>query len=98
MVLRPLPNRRCFLCGKTLPKAELVRIARSPDSRVAVDVTGKRPGRGTYLCQTQRCWQQGLKGNRLDKAIKIAVSPEDKQALISYYESELMPALGGEVV
>ena len=98
MGLRRLPYRRCFLCWKRLPKADLVRIGRSPDSRVAVDLTGKRPGRGTYLCHTQRCWQQALKGNRLNSAMNIAVPPEDKQALISYYEREVMPALRQEVV
>ena len=52
---KKVPVRRCVGCNTQKPKKELVRIVRSPEGEVSVDLTGKRSGRGAYLCQ-QRAW------------------------------------------
>jgi predicted RNA-binding protein YlxR (DUF448 family) len=63
----------------------LVRIVRSPDGSVTIDPSGKRSGRGAYLCDTPECWQAGLKRGILPRALKIETIPEDNlQTLVEY--------------
>jgi uncharacterized protein len=54
-----------------------VRIVRTPDGGVTIDPTGKRSGRGAYLCESADCWQAGLKRGALPRALKIESIPED---------------------
>jgi predicted RNA-binding protein YlxR (DUF448 family) len=63
------------------PKRELLRIVRSPDFRVAVDESGKRPGRGVYLCRKRSCWDAGLAGGRLEHALGASFSAEERATL-----------------
>ena len=56
---RHIPERTCVACGSKKPKVELVRVARSPQGKVAVDTTGKAPGRGAYICGPD-CWGHSL--------------------------------------
>jgi predicted RNA-binding protein YlxR (DUF448 family) len=68
-------------------KGELVRIVRVADGRVEVDTTGKKTGRGAYLCREQECWQLGLKGNRLEHALRGKLTQENREQLIGYSEN-----------
>lgn len=79
-----IPQRTCVACRSTGPKRGLVRVVRLPDGLVAVDETGKKSGRGAYLCATRACWDKALKGKILEYALKTAVSQEDKTALQAY--------------
>jgi predicted RNA-binding protein YlxR (DUF448 family) len=54
---------------------------------VEVDETGKKPGRGAYLCKTRECWEKALKGKILEYALKTAITAEDKAALQAYADS-----------
>ena len=67
---RHIPQRTCVACRSERPKREMVRIVRAPDGAVGVDLTGKRSGRGAYLCLQPGCWQTALKRHALDKALK----------------------------
>jgi predicted RNA-binding protein YlxR (DUF448 family) len=62
----------------------LVRIVRNAEGGVDVDETGKKPGRGAYLCRTRDCWETALKRKAIEYALKIPVSAEDKLALQAY--------------
>jgi hypothetical protein len=68
-------------------KGKLVRVVRVADGRVEVDTTGKKTGRGAYLCRAQECWQLGLKGNRLEHALRGTLTQENREQLIRYSES-----------
>jgi predicted RNA-binding protein YlxR (DUF448 family) len=61
-----------------------VRVVRSAEGTVEVDETGKKPGRGAYLCRTRECWDKALKGKVLEYALKTAITAEDKAALQAY--------------
>ena len=65
--------------------------------KVEVDRTGKKPGRGTYLCPNQECWNRGLKGSRLDHLLRSPLTEGDKEALVNYYKEELMATGVGDV-
>ena len=73
-------------CRTTEAKRGLVRIVRTADGRVEVDETGKKSGRGAYLCRSQECWQTALKRKALEYALKVPISVEDKAALLAYAE------------
>jgi len=79
-----IPLRTCVACQRTKPKRELLRIVRTPDSHVFIDATGKKSGRGAYLCARLSCWEQALKGKRLEREFEIEILAEDRTALDEY--------------
>ena len=74
---RHVPQRTCIACRQTGAKRGLVRVVRATDGSVAVDPTGKRSGRGAYLCHSPECWQAGLQRGLLPRALKIDAIPEE---------------------
>ena len=87
--MRPknIPLRSCVICGEKRPKRELIRIVRTPQGSVEIDLTGKKSGRGAYLCHKQSCWQQALKKSRLDYALRGRIAVPEKEGLRSYAAS-----------
>ena len=76
MQQRKIPVRRCVGCNAQKPKRELVRVVRSPDGDVSVDLTGKKAGRGAYLCPSAACLAKARKAKRLQNAFGVPV-PDD---------------------
>lgn len=68
-----------------------MRLVRTPEQRIEVDPTGKRNGRGAYLCQRRSCWYRALDGNALENAFKIQVAAENKADLREYARSHFPP-------
>ncbi|MDQ6694515.1 MAG: YlxR family protein [Chloroflexota bacterium] len=81
---KPVPQRTCVACRSTGPKRGLVRVVRLADGSVQVDETGKKPGRGAYLCATSACWDKALSGKTLEYALKTAINLENKASLLAY--------------
>jgi predicted RNA-binding protein YlxR (DUF448 family) len=87
--LRPRrqPERTCVSCRETQAKRTLVRLVRSSvegDSRVTVDESGRAHGRGAYLCTRAECWQRALRSGAIARALKVQLTPDDRQALEAY--------------
>jgi predicted RNA-binding protein YlxR (DUF448 family) len=78
---RHVPQRTCVACRCTTVKRELIRIVRTPEGSVEVDPTGKRSGRGAYLCSRAECWQEALKKDRLSSALRTKLSEKDRERL-----------------
>jgi uncharacterized protein len=77
-----VPVRMCIACRRPDAKRGLVRLVRDADGHVTVDPTGKRAGRGAYLCHNPACWEQALKRQGLERALHIeSLQPEDRVAL-----------------
>ena len=75
---RPLPPRRpptrsCVACRTARPKRDLIRIVRSPDGEVAIDATGRAPGRGAYLCRDASCWDAAARKRALEHALRTTI-------------------------
>ena len=83
-VRKHVPYRTCVACHKVKPKRELIRLVRTAEGTIEVDVSGKRQGRGSYLCQAQKCWEVGLKEGRLEYALRIALTQDNRERLIRY--------------
>jgi predicted RNA-binding protein YlxR (DUF448 family) len=81
---RHIPLRTCVACRTTGGKRELVRVVRTPTAGVQVDITGKLAGRGAYLCKDRSCWEQGLRSQRLNQALKTTLTSEEIAALWAF--------------
>jgi len=79
-----IPQRTCVACGQVTAKRQLIRLVRTVDSRVEVDASGKNTGRGAYLCPAPECWETGLKGNRLERALRTTLMPDNREQLTRY--------------
>jgi predicted RNA-binding protein YlxR (DUF448 family) len=68
------------------PKKELLRAVRSPEGEVTLDTTGKKAGRGAYVCQNAECLRRALKQRQLDRALETRLGEETVQALTDTME------------
>jgi hypothetical protein len=84
---RLLPQRSCVGCRQVRDKRQLIRLVRLGNGEVEVDVTGKKSGRGAYLCPRPNCWQEGLKKDRLGRALHTSLTKEKRQRLLEYGQS-----------
>lgn len=80
-----IPQRTCVACREVNEKRSLIRIVRTPEG-VAVDPTGRMPGRGAYLHDSRECWEKALKKGILARGLKTEISPEDMEVLQAYME------------
>lgn len=71
-------------CGTVTAKRALVRIVRGLDGEVRPDLTGKAPGRGTYLHAIRSCWDTGLNKKRLERSLNVTLTPGSREALSAY--------------
>ena len=78
---RRIPQRTCIACRTTSGKRELVRIVRTPAESVEIDLTGKKAGRGAYVCRRPECWEAALRKDRLASALKTTIGAEDRVRL-----------------
>ena len=81
---RHAPQRTCVACRKIKAKRELIRLVRLSDGRVEIDISGRKAGRGAYLCRTQGCWETGLKSERLERALRTTLHQENREQLVKY--------------
>ncbi len=75
-MVKKIPERKCTGCGERFPKKELLRVVRSPEGEISVDTTGKKNGRGVYICKNAECFKKVRKGDKLSKNLEIKVSDE----------------------
>lgn len=71
-------------CHKVKDKRELIRLVRVSDGSVEVDTSGKKAGRGAYLCRVEECWQTGLKGGRLEHVLRTSITEDNREQLNAY--------------
>ena len=73
---RKIPMRQCLGCNEHKPKAELIRIVRSPEGEVSLDLTGKKSGRGAYICRDLKCLRKVRKSGRVAHNLECEISSE----------------------
>ena len=84
-----LPQRTCIACQQIKEKKALIRLVRAENGVAEVDISGKKPGRGAYLCPNKVCWELVLKKNRLEYALRTKLSDDNRQILIEYIHNLL---------
>lgn len=85
MKTKKIPLRMCLGCGEMKPKRELIRVVKSSECEISLDITGKRAGRGAYVCNNIDCFKKAKKARRLEKAFSCQISDE----IYSNMEKEL---------
>ena len=79
-----LPQRTCIACRQIKEKKALIRLASTENGIAEIDVLGKKPGRGAYLCPKKTCWELALRKNRLDYALRTKLHDDNRQTLREY--------------
>ena len=80
-VEKKLPIRRCVGCGEHFPKNTLVRVLRTPDSEIVLDLTGKKSGRGAYICKNVACLRQARRKRSLSRNLECEIPDAVYEAL-----------------
>ncbi len=68
--------RMCLGCQEMKPKKELIRVVKNKENEISVDFTGKKAGRGAYICKNSECFQKARKAKRFEKAFENSISEE----------------------
>ncbi|MBR2293124.1 MAG: YlxR family protein [Clostridia bacterium] len=74
--VKKIPQRQCLGCNEHKPKKELLRVVRSPEGEISLDFTGKKSGRGAYICRDVRCLRKARKSRRIDRNLECAIPEE----------------------
>jgi len=85
---RKLPQRMCVGCREMKNKKELIRVVRTPAGSVELDSTGKKSGRGAYLCPSPLCLNLAVKGKRLQKALQHDIGEDIVMAIKAQLENQ----------
>lgn len=73
---RKIPTRQCVGCNEMKPKKDLFRVIKTPEDEIVLDITGKKNGRGAYICRSVDCFQKARKQKSLERSLKISIPPE----------------------
>ena len=81
MAEKKIPMRKCMGCNEMKPKRELIRAVKSPEGEISLDLTGKKSGRGAYLCKDKACLKKAIKAKRLQSNLEVQIGEELLEAL-----------------
>ena len=73
---KKIPERQCLGCNEHRPKRELLRVVRTPEGEILLDFTGKRSGRGAYICRSVNCLKKARKSKRIDRSLNVTIPEE----------------------
>ena len=73
---KKVPIRRCVGCGEHFPKNTLIRVLRTPEGEITLDLTGKKSGRGAYICKNAVCLKKARKSRRIESSLECQISEE----------------------
>ncbi len=76
MQIKKIPMRMCCGCSEHFPKKELVRVVRSNEGEISIDLTGKKAGRGAYICKNIKCLKKAVKTKRLERSLEVKISDD----------------------
>ncbi len=76
MKVRKIPERRCLGCNTSFPKSSLIRVVKTPEGNVELDMSGRKNGRGAYICKNSRCFKAARKKNRFSVNLETEI-PDD---------------------
>ena len=88
MYVKKIPMRKCIGCQQMKQKNELVRVVHSKDGEMSVDLTGKKSGRGAYICHSKACFEKARKTRQIERAFKTNVPDEIYNELLNGAKDE----------
>lgn len=84
--MKKIPMRQCLGCREMKPKREMMRVVRSPEGVVSIDLRGKAPGRGAYVCPQADCLKKAIRSRALERNLQVAIPPEIMDTLLAQME------------
>ena len=75
-VIRKVPQRQCIGCGEMKNKKEMLRVIKTPEDGIVIDATGKKNGRGAYICNSSECLRKAVKSRGLERSLKVSIPHE----------------------
>lgn len=81
MSVKKIPLRQCIGCGEMKSKKEMVRVIKTAEDQILLDATGRKNGRGAYLCPSMECFKKAVKGRGLERSFKMAIPREVYETL-----------------
>jgi predicted RNA-binding protein YlxR (DUF448 family) len=84
--IKKIPQRKCLGCMESFPKKDLIRVVRTPEGEVCIDLKGKMSGRGAYICKKEACLKKAIKSKRIQANLEVTISDE----LIESLSKELL--------
>ena len=85
---KKIPMRMCLGCGENKPKRELVRVVKSPEGEISLDLTGKKSGRGAYICRSAECFAKARKARRFEKSFSCRIDDSVYEVMENELRSE----------
>ncbi len=86
MKTKKIPLRKCLGCGELFDKRTLIRVVKNKEDEVFLDLTGKKNGRGAYLCKSVDCYKKAVKRKSIERALSISISEEIYNELLKELE------------
>lgn len=83
MKQRKIPQRKCIVCGENKDKNDLIRIVKNKEEGIILDTTGKKNGRGAYICKDEKCINEAKKKRKLEKVFKTEISDDLYEEIIA---------------
>lgn len=81
MSVKKIPLRQCIGCGEMKSKKEMIRVIKTAEGEILLDTTGRKNGRGAYLCPSMECFKKAVKGRGLERSFKMAIPREVYETL-----------------
>lgn len=81
MSTKKIPLRQCIGCGEMKNKKEMIRVLRTTEETIVMDATGRKNGRGAYLCPSMDCYRKAVKNKGLERSLKMAIPKDVYEAL-----------------
>ena len=79
--MKKIPLRQCIGCGEMKSKKEMIRVLKTTEDEIVIDATGRRNGRGAYICPSMECFKKAVKSRALERSLKMAIPKEVYEAL-----------------
>ncbi|WP_346912844.1 YlxR family protein [Clostridium sp.] len=76
MKVKKIPQRMCTGCMEMKPKKELIRVVKNKENEISIDLHGKKPGRGAYICRNIECLEKSVKTKRLERNLETKINDE----------------------
>lgn len=91
--MKKIPQRSCIVCRTKKDKSELIRIVKNKENEIIIDESGKKPGKGAYICDSIDCIEKGIKCKILKKVLEIDVPEEIYESL-----RDKVKKIGGDII
>lgn len=76
MKIKKQPERRCIACNEKVEKKQLLRIVRTPEKNIEIDLTGKKNGRGAYICKKEECLDKAIKSKKFERTFEMEINKQ----------------------